>query len=206
MERGLTSALAGGGTFAFSPDSRVIFFASNGHLYAISTEGGTPVPLPSPDNTGPVLCYAPRVARDNSTLFFHAETKQQSGLAAIRLPRGYADNLAALETLEADTLPLTATFNYDPVEGPSKTWAFQTWSPPHMAWNNSTIGILSAWWPTLREYKLLICSVHASQRLASGILLRIYVPSKTRAVARGVTAWFIADGRRHTLRSASLFA
>ena len=61
---------------------------------------------------------------------------------------------------------------------------------------------------SVRGPKTLLYSAHASLTSLESDLRRMCFSVKlchlTRAVARGVTAWFIADGRRHTLRSASL--
>lgn len=153
----------GGRLFTFSADSRVIFFSSKGQLYAISSQGGIPIPLPKPSGLDDKLvCYGPSAAKSNKALYFHAEDSTRCAIAVLPLPPGYADNLAALETLEADILPFNSTFNYDPVAAYDDTVAVQSWSPPNMAWNSSSIEI---WSPSDRSSgrRLTDENVHSCQ-------------------------------------------
>jgi hypothetical protein len=119
--------------------------------------------LPKPAGTGRVLCYAPAVAPDNTALYFHAEDDSRIAIATIPLPPAYADNLVAMETLEAELFADDATFYYDMAIGRDGTVAVQAWSAPHMAWNSSAIHVMGMGKGGQRSTAVTPAGLHACQ-------------------------------------------
>eukprot|EP01119_Soliformovum_irregulare_P020963 TRINITY_DN6861_c0_g3_i1.p1 TRINITY_DN6861_c0_g3~~TRINITY_DN6861_c0_g3_i1.p1 ORF type:complete len:633 (-),score=164.27 TRINITY_DN6861_c0_g3_i1:40-1731(-) len=127
----------GGAATCWSASSDYIFFASNGKLHRVKSDGGLIEEFPSIEAT---KCYSPQHSASNDTLVFCSESKTSIGVGLIRNPLQSDISQCRVESIESKEI-----FHYDPACSPTNpdSLILTCWSPPNMAWDDSFVRLYS---------------------------------------------------------------